>query len=325
MVLSKLNLNNGFKDPTMLREKIFLDFCRMIGLAAPRCGFARVYINNSYWGLYTVVEQVNHSFLDINFNEKNGNLFKGDPRGDLSWKGNSTSSYYSQYELKTNEIANDWSDLVTLLNCINNTAAGNFYDSLEKYMETETFLKYWAANILFVNLDSYNGSGHNYYIYHSTDSRKFNWIMWDVNEAFGNFNMGMTLDNIQKLDVLYTAQPIQSRPLIYKMISNQTYKTRYLEKMCDYTNNIFRNDILNPQIDSIANLIRKDYFADPNKMFSNQNFDDNLETALNLTGIPGGGNIAGLKSFIKTRRESLLIQLSGLGCQLGINDRLSPP
>lgn len=318
--IKSLNLNNGFKDPTMLREKLFLDFCRTIGLPAPRCGFAKLYLNGTYWGFYTLVEQVNHSFLGNEFPDKDGNLFKGDPHGDLTWKGIGTSLYYPHYELKTNENVNDWSDLVALINCINNSPVEHFYDSLEKYMDTESFLKYWAANLLFVNLDSYNGSGHNYYIYHSTDSRKFSWIMWDVNEAFGNFNMGINLDGILKLGILFIPQPAQSRPLLNKMLKDNSFKSRYIEKLCQYTNLYFRNDVYNPVIDSLANLIRPDYFADPNKMFSNTNFNDNLEHDLNLPGMPGGGNIAGLKSFISTRRESLLIQLAGQGCILGMND-----
>ena len=119
--LKKLVLNNGFKDPTFLREKIMLDFLNDHGIAAPRCGFARLYVNNEYRGLYTVIEDVNKTFLEDRFGNKSGNLFKGDPKGTLVWKGESQSLYSNDYELKTNETTNDWSDLIRLIGALNNT------------------------------------------------------------------------------------------------------------------------------------------------------------------------------------------------------------
>src|SRR6188768_2316718 len=97
------------------------------------------------------------------------------------------TSYYHRYELKTNDSLNDWSDLVHLIDKINNTPPLAFYDSIENVMGSTSFLKYWAMNILFANLDSYNGSGHNYYVYHDPDMDQFYFIAWDVNEAFGCF------------------------------------------------------------------------------------------------------------------------------------------
>jgi len=318
--LKKLNLNNGFKDPTMIREKIFLDFCEMVGMPAPRATYAKLYINNTYWGLYTVVEQINKSFLKDWFDDKKGNLFKGDPHGDLAWKGNTPSSYYGDYELKTNEDINDWTDLVYLLDKINNTPDNQIVDSLNKIFDTDIYFKYWALCNIFANLDSYTGSGHNYYIYHDSTSGQFKWIMWDCNETFGNFNQGMSLAKIKGLKIDYIPNPQQSRPLNYKILQNTTLKTQYHDKVCQITNDYFKNSILDPVIDSLANKIRTDYYADPNKMFTNQQFEDNLTYDINAGAIPGGGDIAGLKSYISQRRDSLKKQLATLGCYINVDE-----
>ncbi|MBK5286428.1 MAG: CotH kinase family protein, partial [Bacteroidia bacterium] len=119
--LKTINLNNCMGDPTLMREKIFLDFCQAAGIPAPRCSYANLYLNDSLWGLYTLVEQVNKTFLEDRYFNNGGNLFKGDANGTLQWFGNSQSSYYGKYELKTNEIQNDWTDLVHLIDKINNT------------------------------------------------------------------------------------------------------------------------------------------------------------------------------------------------------------
>ena len=314
--LKKLNLNNGFKDPTLLREKLFLEFCHLAGVAAPRCTFAKLYINGTYWGLYTAVEQVNKTFLNRQFSNNEGNLFKGDPSGRLVWKGTDPAMYYPDYELKTNESANDWSDLIALIDRINNSSSAAFHDSLEKVMDTESYLRYWACNIIFSNLDSYTGSGHNYYLYHDTITGKFRWIMWDVNEAFGNFNMGLSLEKIKGLPVNFLPSPPNSRPLSFKMLTNALYETALYEEVCRLTNDFFTSGYFFPLIDSLADAIRADYHADPNKMFTNQQFEDNLTEDIVISGLPGGGNIAGLKSFILARRDSLSEQLAQRGCYL---------
>src|ERR1051326_1214656 len=234
-----LNLNNGFKDPTMIREKVALDFCMKNGMPAPRCTYANVYVNDTLWGFYTMVEQVDKTFLKHWFADNDGNLFKGDPNGTLQWWGSSVSSYNTKYELKTNKTQNDWSDLIHLIDKINNPPTANFYDSLETVMNTPDFIRGWAINILFSNLDSYQGSGHNYYVFDDSTYRKFNWITWDVNEAFGNFSQGMSISQMENLSIFYISSPTQNRPLEVNMLANSTYKNNYIWELCSLTANKF--------------------------------------------------------------------------------------
>lgn len=314
--LKKLNLNNVFKDPSFLREKLMLDFLQEHNLPGPRCTYARVYLNNTYWGLYTLVEDINDKFCTQRFGNNDGNRFKGDPSGDLKWYGSSPSSYYNRYELDNNDSLNDWSDLVHLVDIINNTPAAQFEDSLETVLQTWDFVYQWAADILFVNLDSYPGSGHNYFIYHNESSGLWQWIQWDVNEAFGNFNMGMQITQLQTLAWNYTGQ-MNNRPLITNMLANTTYRANYISALCQLTSD-FTNVKLDPKIDSLANAIRADVYADNLKFYSNQQFEDNIIMDITVPNSPGGGNIAGIKPFITARYNSLTSQLSGFGCYTGI-------
>lgn len=318
--LKKFNLNNGFKDPTFLREKIALDFCNEHGLAAPRCTFAKVYINGTYWGLYTFVEEIdNGTFLKRKYNNKDGNMFKGDPSGDLRWFGSSPSSYYLKYELKTNETANDWTDLVSFINKINNSGA-YFYDSLETILNTNDFIKHWAALNLFVNLDSYIGSGHNYFVYHDTLSKKFEWLTWDSNESFGNFQMGMSITQLKNLSMYWVSSPSSSRPLVQKMLANATYKDELTTTFCNWIGNDFTNAALDNKIDSLANAIRSAVYADTKKFYSNAQFESNLTTDINVTGSPGLSTIMGLKNFITSRRNAIVAELATQSCIIGINE-----
>ncbi len=309
--MKKLVLNNAFKDPTFLREKLMLDFLVAHGIAAPRATFARLYINNKYWGLYSVVEDVNKTFLKTRFGNKGGNLFKGDPRGTLNYKGTQQAMYATDYELKTNETENDWSDLIHFTDVLNNTPAAQLRDSLSRYMNMESWFSYWAAHSLFVNLDSYIGSGHNYFIYHNTETDKFEWITWDANEAFGNFQMGITLANIKTLPYSFIPQPPNQRPMMNRVWADQNMRQQYAKRLCALLAD-FSNQKMDGRIDQLANLIRPHVYADSMKFFSNNNFEQNLSQDITVPNAPGTNGIAGLKPFITARRNSLLQQLANV-------------
>ena len=311
--LKKINLNNVFKDPSFLRERLVSDFYQEHGLLAPRCVFAKVFLNGTYWGLYNLVEEVDtKQFLNTHFGYHDGNMFKGDPTGDLRFINSTISSYYPKYELHTNETINDWSDLYEFINKINNSGV-NFHDSLESILNTQSFIAHWAALNMFENLDSYIGSGHNYFIYDDSNTGKFEWVAWDVNEAFGNFRMGMTESQLRSLSLFYVPSPGVSRPLIFNMGSNNSYHQLLADQVCEWLQYDFSNLAFDHKIDSLADVIRPFVYADNNKFYSNQLFETNLSSDVMLVG-PNGGSSFGLKSFIDERRTFLLTELSALGC-----------
>lgn len=319
--LKKLNLNNCFKDPTFLREKLMNDFLRDHGMNAPRTHFARVYLNGTLWGLYTVVEEADvKDFLRNNIGDDRGNMFKGDPQGDMQWFGSTPSTYYTKYELKTNTTLNDWTDLVNFLNILNNTASGSLQTQFDAVFDTDDYFYVWATHSLFANLDSYLGSGHNYYIYHDSTDNKFKFITWDTNEAFGNFNQGMSITQLEQLTMFYAPS---NRPLHTKQLAVSAYQQKLVDAFCVLAGTDFSNSYMDPRIDSLANVIRTDVYADPNKFFTNQNFEDNLTMNITVVGTPGGNNLPGLKSFITNRRNFIQTEIAAYGCNLGMEENVT--
>lgn len=310
--LKKLNLNNMYQDPAFMREKMFLDFCQEKGIYAPRSNYAKLYLNGNYWGLYLMVERIDKTFLKDRFSNKNGNLWKGDGTGaacaNLKYHG-TLQSYYNCYELKTNETTNDWSELINLTRQINNTSDSVFRDSLENVMNTNSFIMAWAAYNLFCNLDSYPYRfSHNYYTYKNSSTDKFEWIVWDVSTAFG-LDIPMTISQIENLSVEYISPPATNRPVVNKMLVNSYYRDSYLKYMCSFVNNDFDTTILNPKIDYLYNLIKSDVYADSIKMYSNSNFDININANINVSGV----DYPGLRSFIANRSSSVTNELIALG------------
>ncbi|MEL6822350.1 MAG: CotH kinase family protein [Calditrichota bacterium] len=196
--LKKFNLNNGYLDPTFQREKLVSDALLEVDVPAPRVAFANVIVNGENWGLYTMVEQIDKTYLaDTWFGDDSGNLFKARATS-MEWIGNDDSLYYNQFDLKTNEQQNNWQDLVQLIEHINLSSNSEFPSVLSNHLNVERYLKGWAVRNLFVDLDTYFHSGNNFYLYNN--SGQFEWICWDFNTAVGT-TFGWTLNDLHNLSI----------------------------------------------------------------------------------------------------------------------------
>ena len=317
--LKKMNLNNLYQDPTFLREKMFLDFIQAHGLYGPRATYSRVYVNSVYWGLYLSVDQIDKTYVNREFGNNDSNLFKGDGSAsscaNLKYHG-TMSSYYNCYELKTNETANDWTDLVDLTYQINQTTAQQFEDSVEAVLNTNSFLGAWASYSLFADYDSYPYRfSHNYYVYHNSVTDKFEWIVWDVSTAFG-LDIPLTVSQVENLSAYYIWPNETDRPLSYLMLQNANYTQRFTDLLCQYIGD-FEPSVQFPIIDSLYAAIQADVYADGLKMYTDQQFDANVLNTVNING----NDVPGLKSFITNRHANVLAEITQLGCSpTGISD-----
>jgi spore coat protein CotH len=74
--LKKLNFNNGFSDPTLIRESLAYELFDQMGIPTPRTSFVDLWINDTHLGVYTMVEQIDKTFLGQHFSKNDGNLYK---------------------------------------------------------------------------------------------------------------------------------------------------------------------------------------------------------------------------------------------------------
>ena len=153
--MKKLNFNNGFKDPTFVREKIFYDVCEAAGILSPRATFAEVTFNGTPWGFYTVVEQIDDQFLDRSIGDDEGHLFKagsnfggGDDEASLVYLGSDTALYENAYDLKQTE-SNGWEDLIDFIEFINNASDQDFETQLQDHLDITPYLQSAALDNAF--------------------------------------------------------------------------------------------------------------------------------------------------------------------------------
>jgi len=84
--LKKVNLNNGFSDPTLIRERLAYELFEQMDIPTPRTSFVDLWVNDTHLGVYTMVEQIDKTFLRRHFANDDGNLYKPEmSAGPLNW------------------------------------------------------------------------------------------------------------------------------------------------------------------------------------------------------------------------------------------------
>jgi spore coat protein CotH len=305
--LKKLNLNNGALDPSMIREKLFMDFASNY-VPAPRSVFTRVYVNDEYYGLYLAMEHIDNTYVESRFGgDESGNLYKVEQQGTLAYLGPDPESYHILYELKNNEEINDWSDLIWLTNVLTNTPIAELPDKLEPILDVESAMYSIALLDLFVSGDSYIGNARNYYLYHRSDTGQFTHLLWDANLVFGNFGfgMGMGSDNDPTRYSVFPPSTIggfgfgggggfffgppdeeqelrNTLMLIERVMAVESYNRTYLRALAKMLREGFDADSINARIQELADLIRDEVYNDPNLWTDPTDFEPELEAIVDF-------------------------------------------
>lgn len=222
----KFSLKNNFDDRSFLREKVAADVFSKAGVPVSHTAFYALYVDHGngpeYFGLYTLVEEVDGEVLDTQFASDDGNLYKPEDYGASFAEGSFDEQYF---EKKTNEDEADWSDILELFAALHDNTASTdpatWRTNLESVFDVDGFLKYLAVNEVIQNWDTYGKMTHNYYLYNNPDTAKLTWIPWDNNEALQTGKRGGAL----ALD--FANMQADSWPLIEKLYADDVYKAQY--------------------------------------------------------------------------------------------------
>jgi hypothetical protein len=289
-----LNLNNGFHDPTFLREFLTYWVMRRHG-PAPKCNFVRLHLNSVYWGIYINVQQPNKDMMREWFRSNDGNRYRGFPtsgsfsngRTALTWLGSQVSAYLSAYQAKQG----DGTDLMQMINVLNNTPVNQLQALLPAEFNVDQFYRYAAVMNATTQTDSYIGTGKDHFLYHDPVHGDFHMFPFDVNEAFAGSS---------NLDPWYqTTSSI--KPAFSKTLQFPDWRERYKAHLRTVVEQSFNWQVLGPMVTRFHALLAPDVAADTKKIYTTQQFQDNLT----LTVFASGVNVPGLIPMIQGRENFL--------------------
>lgn len=320
--VKSIKLSNGFMDPSMLREILGYQISGQY-MPASKANFAVVYFNNVYQGVFTNVESTDKDFLESNFDSGNGAYFQCDridkqiqlptgcpPMGSgsaLKWVSNDSLCYKNSYEIESD---NGWTELLRLIQVLDKNPG-----SIDSILDVDRALWMLAFNNFYVNLDSYSGSGHNYLIYQD-ENKRFNTILWDLNECYGAFtNSGTGQLNLQQMiamsPVLHATNA--ERPLINKIISQPVWRKRYIAHLRTIMDESVSKNYYSTLGKELQDLVKSFVQLDNNKFYDYSSFISNLNTDYQINA-PNGKTYPGLTSFSQRRADYLKssVELSGI-------------
>lgn len=307
--LKKLNLNNNYSDPSQMREYLSYSLMKEMGVPTPAFSYMYVTINGKEWGLYLGVEAIEEPFLERNFENAKGDLYKPDGTGsDLKWISDDIKDY-SGMNLKTNKDTKDQSELIAMLDAINHGG------DIEKYLDVDEMLRYFAVNTAVVNLDHYQGNlKHNYYLYE--EDGVFSILPWDYNMAFGGFGVGgmggpggmggdmaanfMSDANINfSISTPVSGTTLADRPLLNALLSVDEYREKFNGYLQEIAQKYFTEAYMGTKTAEISDMILPYVEKDPTKFYTTAQFKESVSGEKSLV------------QFAVKRAASILAQLSG--------------
>jgi CotH kinase protein/Lamin Tail Domain/Secretion system C-terminal sorting domain len=300
MGYDNLNLNCGFQDPSSMRELLYYDQTRSFA-PATKGAFVDLYINGTYWGPYSNIQQIEGTYIKEWFLDNDGtrwraikpDAFTGGPGGGtggpfgtgystLNYLGADSTDYTDFYTLKSTESDDPWAALVHACDELNNLPSGQLYDELKYAIDVDRALWFLAQEIIFTDEDSYVWKGGmDYYVYHDAATNRI--IPLEVD---GNSSM---------LEEFYNWSPFYNQsdnrfPLMNRLFANPELRQRYLAHVRTVLEEYFIADNTINRIDEFAALLDQRVQDDPKKIYSHTQF---------LNGV----NI--LKNFVDERHDYL--------------------
>lgn len=178
-------INASYIDKTFMRHKLSFDLFRNMNEQniAPRSGYAEVYQNGLYQGLYVLMERLDATRLDIDKKDTTSFIFKDPPLLYADVLPFDRDSLYRESQKYPNLHKEERSgELKKLEDLIFRSSDLNFTDSVFHFLDSENLID-WKIILLLAN--NSDGQLKNYFIYRTDSTSHLKIAIWDYDHSFG--------------------------------------------------------------------------------------------------------------------------------------------
>lgn len=184
-------------------------------------------------------------------------------------ESSSYSAIFDNAETKTTE-----EDHQRVIESLKNLSTGT---ELEKYVDVDGVLRYFAAHTVVINMDSYtSGMGHNYYLYENDG--QISMLPWDYNMAFGGFGgfQGGSASDIVNLaiDTPVSGVSLEERPILGKLLEVPEYKAKYHEYLQEIVDGYFADGKFEEKVQSLNDMIAEYVKQDPTAFITYDKYEE---------------------------------------------------
>lgn len=215
-----------------------------------------------------------------------GNGPMGGPGGGMNGSGGGVSLVYTDDEIasysaifdnaETKTTEEDHRRVIEALKHLNSGA------DLEKYVDVDAVLRYFAAHTVVVNMDSYTSiMGHNYYLYEN--GGQISMLPWDYNMAFGGFQGGSASDVVNlPIDTPVSGVSLEERPILGKLLEVEEYKVKYHQILQDILDGYFGDGKFEEKVRALDDLIAEYVRQDPSAFNTYEEYEAAVSELIKL-------------------------------------------
>ncbi|KAF9319932.1 hypothetical protein BGZ91_004858 [Linnemannia elongata] len=338
-----VKLRSGASDPTMLREKTYIDLLNSAGIPTQQGQYVRLFVNNQPYGLFLMVDDIRKSFIKqtihggypsivsgsmVQMNAPGGNI-----EADLIYKGPTSANYDEGYDIiniGNSPITDPLQQLITFMKDLQDFNPATTPNPIAYWNDTrldlDGFLRCMALEYLTGAFDNYWRSGSNYFMYFNPTlgaQGKWQWIPTDFDGTLGNGYSGSTILSYQT----WVDFAPNDHPLVSKLILNNTAINPHFEQtLKELVQTVFKPEALFPRIMAYNQMLSLDYLWDvsinrtgPGK-FNGFTFDDFNNNLVNNTGHMSYS----VKGWITDMSTLVSTQLK-FEIPAGVQNRVDPP
>ncbi len=245
--LDRLTLNNNNQDASRLSQYLSYKVFNDSGTIAPRCNLAKVTVNGDYLGIYSNVESVKRPFLK-RFGDDSGALYEGTVTDFFA-------DSIERFEPKNDRAKID--DLHSIVTLLDKTPLD--VSALEKELDVDAFLRFWATESLIGFWDGYTHGQNNFFVYRNPANAKLYWIPWGTDSAF--------VASMPLPPYIIPNKSVHSQSVLAnRLYANPETRRRYHDAVRDLLANHWNDQALLADIDRVRALI------EPHVLSSNRKF-----------------------------------------------------
>jgi len=252
-----ININSKYPYLQLTGSAIF----RMAGLLAANATAVQVRVNGEnlaesgqrMYGSYVCLEVYDSDWAERHTpDDSDGNLYEASHwpwTADLSYLGTNAADYVEAgYYKLTNEAQNDWTDLFDLTNVLDNEPDVTYVDEVNRVLNVQQWLHWFAVNSLIGNNENGLGTGvgDDYRMYRGVEDPRFVLLIHDLDT------------------VLYVAHDIPSTnrsifyvadrgelPVMARFLKHPAFVSEYYAQFVDLIETVFSPEQLSPLLDQL--------------------------------------------------------------------------
>ncbi len=264
-----ITLNNNRQDESYISQCLGYGLFQNAGIPSSRCSFAHVTVNGEDLGIYSNVESIKKSMIKRHFADDSGHIYESG--GDFRVQS------IDEFQPKEDAVPPDCSDLAPIATALD-APPDQLLSQLGEVVDMDSFMTYWAMEVIMDHWDGYANNRNNFYFYHDPTSNKMHMIPWGI-------------------DALFEGRERSTRPksvfacgrMAWKLYDAPQTQAMYLSKLEQLLGSVWDEGSILSEINRMETLLAP--YVDPQHTGS------------------FAANVQGVRDFVSSRRGDLLAEV----------------